>query len=81
MVYVEEPFDRSEYGEDDGRDEYEAELAEKAIAEFTSERLKSYYVDHPELAAPAYLVSEKAKGFFPSEPEATLVFAYSAIEI
>jgi hypothetical protein len=73
--------DYYEYDADDERERYEAEVAEKAIAEFTADRLKSYYVDHPELAAPAYLALEKAKGFLPSEPEAALVFAYSAIEM
>src|SRR4051794_27118334 len=73
--------DYYEYDEDDRRDQYEAELADKAIAEFTADRLRSYYVDHPELAAPAFAALEKARAFLPSDPEAALIFADSAIEI
>lgn len=74
----EEPVNWAEYHDEDrGREQYEEDL----IAEFTADRLKSYYVDHPEIAAPAFSALNKAKAFLASEPEAALVFADSAIEI
>jgi hypothetical protein len=63
------------------QEQYEQELVEQNIAEFTKERLHSYFVDHPNLAAPAAEALESAKRLLPSHPTAALVFAAIAQEV
>lgn len=61
--------------------EYYAENYEDAVKEFTSERLQSYYVAHPDLARPAREALLYAQSLRPSFPQAALVFAVTATEL
>jgi hypothetical protein len=54
---------------------------DEAIAQFTSERLSSYYIANPNLAAQAYTALVYAKSLLSSHPRAALVFAATAIEV
>jgi hypothetical protein len=54
---------------------------EEAVRVFTTERLQSYYVQHPELAVPASNALGYAQSLMPAYPQAALVFAVSATEI
>jgi hypothetical protein len=54
---------------------------EEAIREFTTERLRSYYVAHPTLADPAHHSILYAKSLMPSFSNAALIFAGTAIEL
>lgn len=58
------------------------EHKEQAIAEFTSERLRSYYVAHPEVLVPAARAFKEAKALHANgHHSAALVFAASATEL
>ncbi|XTI72389.1 hypothetical protein ACQAYK_12020 [Acidithiobacillus sp. AC3] len=58
------------------------EHKEQAIAEFTSERLRSYYVAHPEVLVPAARAFKEAKMLHANgHHSAALVFAASATEL
>lgn len=58
------------------------EHKEQAIAEFTRERLRSYYVAHPELLVPAARVFKEAKALLAEgHQSAALVFGASATEL
>lgn len=58
------------------------EHKEQAIAEFTSERLRSYYVAHPEVLIPAVRVFKESKALLAAgHHAAALTFAASAIEL
>jgi hypothetical protein len=63
------------------RDEYESEMANQAIEEFQTERLQSYYKDHPNLAEKSVGKLEEARSLFPISPNAALIFAMSSIEV
>ena len=54
---------------------------EEAVKEFTSDRLKSYYVNHPDLAEPAHRSLTYAQSLMPAHSEAALVFATTAVEL
>jgi len=54
---------------------------EDAIREFTAERLRSYYLAHPNLAAPAHESLQYAESLRVSFPRAALVFAVTATEL
>ena len=58
------------------------EHKEQAIAEFTRERLRSYYVTRPEVLEPAVRAFKEAKSLLAaSHHAAALVFAASATEL
>lgn len=58
------------------------EHKEQAIAEFTSECLRSYYVVHPEVIVPAARAFKEAKALHANDHHsAALVFAASATEL
>ena len=42
------------------RDEWYSEVFSEAVEEFTSERLRSYYLAHPSLAVPAFEMYSEA---------------------
>jgi hypothetical protein len=54
---------------------------DEAVKEFTAERLRSFYVAHPDLAMPAHEALLYAKSLMPSYPRAALVFAVTATEL
>ena len=66
-------------------DEHDEELyrqhSEAAIKEFTTGRLQSYYVTHPDLAQPAVKSLAYAEVLVPKYPSAALVFATTAVEL
>ena len=67
--------------DDYGRDEYELEVANRAIEEFQTERLQSFYRDHPDLALkPIHLVKE-ARSALAESPSAALVLATASMEV
>ncbi|RWO94198.1 MAG: hypothetical protein EOQ98_31860 [Mesorhizobium sp.] len=51
------------------------------ISEFALERLRSFYLEHPDLSEPATSVLAEAKALLPVSPSAALVFAFVCIEI
>jgi len=58
------------------------EHKEQAIAEFTSERLRSYYLRHPKVAQPAVKMLREAESLFSDGHfDAALVFAASSCEL
>ena len=58
------------------------EHKEQAIAEFTHERLRSYYVAHPEILIPATKIFKEAKSLLSDgHNAAALVFSASATEL
>jgi hypothetical protein len=90
-------YDPEEAWRDAAREEYEAEIGAQylrefgyelypehyaeAIKEFTAERLQSYYVANPNLAAPALDALLEAQSLVSSHPRAGLVFAATAMEL
>lgn len=54
---------------------------EDAVQDFTSERLQSYYLAHPDVAKPAHNSLVTAQALMASHPNAALVFATTAIEL
>jgi hypothetical protein len=54
---------------------------DEIIDEFISERMSSYYQDHPNLTAPAEAAIEEARTLIDISPAASLVFSRSAVEI
>jgi hypothetical protein len=65
----------------DHADELFQEHYEEAVSEFTSERLKSFYLKHPDLARPAWDSLLSAQSLMPSFPQAAIVFAVTAAEL
>jgi hypothetical protein len=68
-------------GYDSGRDEYEMEIANRAIEEFRTERLQSFYKDHKELALKPIHLGKEARSVLEESPSAALVLATSSIEV
>jgi hypothetical protein len=54
---------------------------EEAVRLFTSERLQSFYVEHPQLAAPALEALNYARTLMPTHPRAALVFGATSTEL
>ncbi|MCX6898950.1 MAG: hypothetical protein NT105_09635 [Verrucomicrobia bacterium] len=52
-----------------------------AIDEFITERLHSFYLQHPSVAQPAINSLNKARGFATTDPTSSLVFAAIATEV
>src|SRR5437016_3112091 len=55
--------------------------ASEAVREFTAERLKSYYISHPDLAQLANDSLQYGQSLVVSHPRAALLFAVTAIEL
>jgi hypothetical protein len=64
-----------------GRDEYEMEIANRAIEEFQTERLQSFYKDHRELALKPIHLGKEARLVLEESPSAALVLATASIEV
>ena len=54
---------------------------EEAVKVFRSERLQSFYVEHPDLAVPALEALNYARTLMPTHPRAALVFGATSIEL
>ena len=54
---------------------------EEAVQVFTSERLQSFYVKHPDLAVPALEALNYARTLMPTHPRAALVFGATSTEL
>jgi hypothetical protein len=61
--------------------EHREELDRETITAFTSGRLQSYYVAHPNLAQPARDALTYAQSLASTHPKAALVFATTAVEL
>lgn len=61
--------------------EHAQQLFEENARLFTAQRLKSYYVQHPEVARPAVSTVEYAKTLMPGFPAAAFVFAATSVEL
>lgn len=59
---------------------YENEFRERAIEEFTEERLRSYYLENPEILINSLRVLNEAKSLLPTSPTASLLMSAIAIE-
>lgn len=57
------------------------EHKERAIEEFVSERLSSYYLHHPHIAEQAIAFLKKAKSYKDCDPVASLLYSCSATEV
>jgi hypothetical protein len=71
--------------EDFAREEAYAELvdqiSQQAVDGFTSVRLRSYYLAHPDLAVGAIALYREAKSLISSSPSAALVLFVTSIEV
>src|SRR6516225_3909949 len=54
---------------------------EEAVKEFTAERLRSFYVSHPNLPQPAHEALRYSRILMPAYPTAALIFAVTATEL
>ncbi|HEU5406394.1 MAG TPA: hypothetical protein VFU48_01405 [Nitrospira sp.] len=54
---------------------------EEAVQVFTSERLQSFYVQHPDVALPAFDTLNYARSLMPMHPRAALVFGATSTEL
>lgn len=54
---------------------------EEAVRVFTSERLQSFYVEHPDVALPALKALDYARSLMPSHACAALVFGATSTEL
>jgi hypothetical protein len=61
--------------------EFFEENYDEAVKVFTSERLQSFYVGHPELAFPALDALNYARSLMPKHPRAALVFGVTSAEL
>lgn len=79
-------YDEFDAAQDEMYERLSAELysehREQAIAEFTSERLRSYYLENPRVAEPAVKMLNEAMSLFSEGHfDAALVFAASSCEL
>lgn len=83
---IEEGWDRlynelgPQYLQEHAYELYE-EHAKQAIHEFQTDRLKSYFLNHPDLARSAFETLDYARRLLPDHPRAALIFATTSIEI
>ncbi len=75
-----------EYQQDEAISEYYEELyltefKERAIDEFTEERLRSYYVEHPKLLTNALTALKEAKKVESTSPTSSVLLAAISIEL
>jgi hypothetical protein len=61
--------------------EYADEIKEKGVQEFLHGLLRSYFVDHPELAKRASHRLREARSLLPVNDSACLALGYSAVEV
>ena len=66
---------------EDGYAEIYDEISSEAIAEFTTDRLRSYYLRNPSLARNVLAIYREAKSLADSSPTAALVLYTTAIEV
>lgn len=81
MSYTLEDAQYDMYMAEEGARLLYEEHRERAITEFTTERLRSYYVDHPTLMAPALQALTDSRELLGVHAGAALVFAASAVEL
>ena len=75
-----------EYQQEEAMSEYYEELylsefKERAIDEFTEERLRSYYIDHPDLIISALNALTEAKKVETTSPTSSILLAAISIEL
>jgi hypothetical protein len=67
--------------DDWARDEYELEMANRAVEEFQIDRLQSYYKAHSDLAEKSIGKLDAARALSPVSPNAALVLAMTSLEV
>ncbi|MGA2336744.1 MAG: hypothetical protein ABSG08_15360 [Terriglobales bacterium] len=67
--------------DDWARDEYELEMANRAVEEFQIDRLQSYYKAHSDLAEKSIGKLDEARALLPVSPNAALVLAMTSLEV
>jgi hypothetical protein len=67
--------------EDWARDEYEMDMANRAIEEFQTEQLQSYYREHLDVAERPIGKLDEARSLLDCNHDAGLVFAMTSIEV
>lgn len=80
MSYTEEDARWDEFWDQASKELY-PEHKEQAIDEFTTERLQSFYLKNPAILSAGIKMYQEAKELEENHPEASFVFATSAIEI
>jgi len=60
---------------------YENELKERAIDEFTEERLTSFYFEHPNILKKSFEILNESKLIIEHSPSASLLLSCSSIEV
>jgi hypothetical protein len=60
---------------------YENELKERAIEEFTEERLTSFYFEHPDILRQSFEILRESKLVLEHSPSASLLLSCSCIEV
>lgn len=81
MPYTLEDVQYDMYMAEEGARLLYEEHRERAITDFTTERLRSYYVDHPAMVAPALQALADSRQLLGIHAGAALVFAASAVEL
>jgi len=66
---------------DHAREEYEMEMATRAIEDFQAERLQSFYKEHLDLALKPIKLWKESKSVLEQSPNAALVLATASIEV
>lgn len=74
-------MDRWEAEQEAAYEKLYREHYDEAIREFTTDRLQSYYLEHPDMAKTAISMMEEATALSKTHPQAALLFAASAVEI
>jgi hypothetical protein len=62
-------------------EDYQQQIYDDAVRQFTEERLRSYYIANPNLAEPALDALKYAQSLLTAYPMAALVFAATAMEL
>lgn len=73
--------DYSDYERERWLDELYEEHKPQAIEDFTTDRLRSYYIANPDLARPSFDALLEARGLLATAPRSALVLASAAAEV
>ncbi len=76
-----EPDEDLDWNDNDALVLQQEEFYREAVSNFTRERLCSYYINNPDVAAPAMNSLKYAETLLQVHPRAALVFAVTAIEL
>jgi hypothetical protein len=63
------------------KQQFYEQLYDEIVKDFTDNRLRSFYEEQPDVAAPAIDALEEAKKFLPHQDTAAFIFGYIAAEV